>query len=144
VSPCPSCMFRPVQVNYQGGALSELMCLCIYLPDNELVEVDTCQRDISDKWLFIINCAIYWIAYCMAFKHLSHCYTKTCILGVFWGKYWNCTLKPVNTTSHNIFHTSPFTYIPLSILQTHGVEKLSLNKISKSLFWQFLSGKRYR
>jgi hypothetical protein len=39
--------------------------LCIYLPDDDLVEVETCRRDISDKWLFIIDCAVCWFKYCI-------------------------------------------------------------------------------
>jgi hypothetical protein len=38
-----------------------LVCLCIYLPDDDLVDVGTCRRNISDELLFIISCAICWI-----------------------------------------------------------------------------------
>jgi len=52
-------MFRPLKVNYKGGIHYELIYICIPLPDDELVEVETCKEDISDK--FIIDCAICWI-----------------------------------------------------------------------------------
>ena len=29
-----------------------LVCLCVYLPDEDLVEVETCRGGISDKLLF--------------------------------------------------------------------------------------------
>jgi hypothetical protein len=41
-----------------------LVYICIYLPDDDLVKVETCKRNISDKWLFIIDCAICWIKNC--------------------------------------------------------------------------------
>jgi hypothetical protein len=45
---------------YHGGPL---VCLCIYLPDDDFVEVKTCRRVISDIWLCIIDCAVCWIKY---------------------------------------------------------------------------------
>ena len=38
-----------------------LVCLFVYLPDDDLVEVETCRRNISDKRLFIIDCAVHCI-----------------------------------------------------------------------------------
>lgn len=38
-----------------------LAYLWICRPDNDLVEVETHRRDISDKWLFTIFCEICWI-----------------------------------------------------------------------------------
>jgi hypothetical protein len=35
-----------------------LVCLCIFLPDDDLIDVKTCRRNIRDTWLFIIY-AIY-------------------------------------------------------------------------------------
>lgn len=32
-----------------------LVCFCIYLPDKDLVEVETHRRDISDKYLLFIS-----------------------------------------------------------------------------------------
>jgi hypothetical protein len=48
-----------------------LLGLCIYLPDDDLVEVETCRRDISDKLLFIIDCAVCWIKYCIILKSIE-------------------------------------------------------------------------
>jgi hypothetical protein len=35
-----------------------LVYIRIYLPDNDLVEVETCRRDVNDKLLLITNRAI--------------------------------------------------------------------------------------
>jgi len=35
-----------------------LVCLCVPLPDDDLVEVETYGRNINDKLLFITNCRI--------------------------------------------------------------------------------------
>jgi hypothetical protein len=43
----------------------------MYLRDDDLVEVETCRRDISDKWLFTINCAICLINYYVAMVSLA-------------------------------------------------------------------------
>ena len=40
------------------------------MPDDDLVEVETRRRNINNKWLFIIDCAIYRIKYCII--NLSH------------------------------------------------------------------------
>ena len=32
--------------------------------------VETCRRDISDKWLFVIDYAISWIRYCIMIRNL--------------------------------------------------------------------------
>jgi len=37
------------------------VCVCIPLPDDNIVEVETCTRDISDELLFIVYCASCWI-----------------------------------------------------------------------------------
>jgi len=39
--------------------------LHVYLPDDDLVEFETCMRNISDKRLFIIDCAVCWFEYCV-------------------------------------------------------------------------------
>jgi hypothetical protein len=52
---------------YTDTSLTEfavIVCLCIYLPDDDLVEVETGNRNISDKWLFL-DCAACWIKYCI-------------------------------------------------------------------------------
>jgi hypothetical protein len=45
---------------YLWQNLLYLACLLLYLPDDDLTAVEICTRDVSDKWLFIINCAICW------------------------------------------------------------------------------------
>jgi len=35
------------------------------LPGDDLVEVETCGADVSDGWLFIIDCTICRVKYCM-------------------------------------------------------------------------------
>jgi len=35
----------------------------IYPPDEDIVEVEECRADISDKLLFVIDCAVRWIIY---------------------------------------------------------------------------------
>jgi hypothetical protein len=52
-------------------------CLCIYLPADARVKVETCRRSVSDKRLFNIDCAVCWIKYhvikrsfCLEFMHL--------------------------------------------------------------------------
>jgi len=39
--------------------------LCIYFPDYDIVQVETCRKDISDKWLFITDSANCWLKYCI-------------------------------------------------------------------------------
>jgi hypothetical protein len=41
------------------------VCLCVYLPDDDLVEDETCRRNVSDKLLFITDYAMCWIEYCV-------------------------------------------------------------------------------
>jgi hypothetical protein len=37
-----------------------------YRTDDDIVEAETCKGDIiSDKWVFIIDCAICWIKSCI-------------------------------------------------------------------------------
>jgi len=42
------------------------MPLYTYMPDDDLVEVITCRRGISDKLLFTIEYAVCWIKYCVS------------------------------------------------------------------------------
>ena len=58
-----------------------LLRLCICRPDDDLVEVKTCRKDISDKWLFIIHCAVCWIKCCNQSPAWNTDYIK-CILDV--------------------------------------------------------------
>jgi len=37
-----------------------LVCCCIYFPDYGLVEVETCRRNVSDKFVYTVDCAICW------------------------------------------------------------------------------------
>jgi hypothetical protein len=53
--------------NYTPISLT-IFCTCVHFmcpPDEDLVQVETCRRAVSDKWLFIIGYAICWIEYCM-------------------------------------------------------------------------------
>jgi hypothetical protein len=34
-------------------------------PDDDLVEFKKCMRNVSDKRLFIIDCAVCWLEYCV-------------------------------------------------------------------------------
>jgi uncharacterized membrane protein len=52
------------------------LCLCTYLAGDDVLEVEKCVRNVSDKWLFIINCAICWIAYCIIFSTFSNLISK--------------------------------------------------------------------
>ena len=40
----------------------------IFIPDDDLVQVETCRKDINDKLLFITGCAVCWIKHCTLFK----------------------------------------------------------------------------
>jgi hypothetical protein len=35
------------------------------LSDEDLVQTETRRRDVSDKWLFVIDCEICWIKNCI-------------------------------------------------------------------------------
>jgi len=37
-----------------------VVCLCAYLPDDNLVEVETRMRNINHNRLFIIHCVVCW------------------------------------------------------------------------------------
>jgi len=41
------------------------VCLYVYVPDDSLVGVETCRRDINDKLLFFTDGAVWWIKYRM-------------------------------------------------------------------------------
>ena len=49
-----------------------LVCLCIHFPDDNFVEVETYRRDISDKWLFVTDCAVCLVKRCVV-SLLSEC-----------------------------------------------------------------------
>ena len=49
--------------------ITVLLCLCIYLRDDDCTEFKTYRRAISEKWLSIIDCAVCWIKYCINFIH---------------------------------------------------------------------------
>ena len=55
-------MFRPLQCLHQGGIYKDIQVQHV----NDVVEVEVCRRDISDKLLFIIDFAICWINQCIA------------------------------------------------------------------------------
>jgi hypothetical protein len=55
----------PLQSNYQGGMYKDThsascLCLGMYLPDDDLTEVETGKRNIHHK-LCIIDCKICWV-----------------------------------------------------------------------------------
>ena len=57
----------PLHKIYARTSLTEfsvLVCLFIYLPDDDLVQVETCRGNMYDKLLFITDCAVCWIKYC--------------------------------------------------------------------------------
>jgi hypothetical protein len=37
-----------------------IVCLCMYLPDDDHEEVETCTRNIRDKSLFITKCEFFY------------------------------------------------------------------------------------
>lgn len=54
--------------NYTRITLTELFnlyTLCTQLHKDELLEVETCKKDISGKLLFIVDHGVCWIQYCM-------------------------------------------------------------------------------
>ena len=38
--------------------LTSFVCLCMYLSDDDLVDVETCRQNTSHSRLFIIDCAV--------------------------------------------------------------------------------------
>jgi hypothetical protein len=43
--------------NYAGTSLTEVFVLvyfCIYLPDDDLIEVETCSRDMGDMIIYYL------------------------------------------------------------------------------------------
>jgi hypothetical protein len=54
------------QYSYNKFVVSILLCYAYNLPDNGLVEAETCRRDIvNNKLVCIIYCADYWLKYCV-------------------------------------------------------------------------------
>jgi len=53
-----------------------VVCLCVYLQDDNLVEVETCMRNTNHNRLFFIDCAVCWIIYCTPPSFFS--FTKSC------------------------------------------------------------------
>jgi hypothetical protein len=41
---------------------------CTQVPDDDVVEVPTCRKDIRNKRLCITGCAVCWIKYCTRFQ----------------------------------------------------------------------------
>jgi hypothetical protein len=58
---CLVLQYSAVFVKYNTSLTKFVLfaCLFIYLPDDDLVEVETCRRVISDKLLFITDCAVF-------------------------------------------------------------------------------------
>lgn len=60
-----------------------IVCLCIYRLHDDLVDVETCRRNISDKFLFVTDYAACWIKCCVMYiniflgevpvKSVAHC-----------------------------------------------------------------------
>jgi hypothetical protein len=40
-----------------------IVCLCVYLPDDHLVEVERCMKNMSHNRLLLIDCAVCWNVY---------------------------------------------------------------------------------
>jgi len=64
--------------------------LCVILPNEDVVEVETFRRTINDKLLFIIDCEVCLIRYCMDTVTIyngsglnMHGHTQTT-------KFWKC------------------------------------------------------
>ena len=47
------------------------VCLSIYLLDNDIVEVETCNRNINEKLLFLIDYEICWTKWCTILLNIS-------------------------------------------------------------------------
>ena len=99
---------------YHGGPL---VCLCIYFPDDDFVDVETCRRVVSDIWLCIIDCAVCWIQYHMI--NLLHEIWITLCLKI------QCLPRSKHTSSS----------ISLSCISVHIVNVHKLQTHFKNLTW---------
>ena len=76
-----------------------IVCLCIYCPDDDLVDVETCRRNISDKFLFV---AVY-----------VACWSKCCALS----KCIFLVEDPVNSVAHcKLMPVTRKNIIPLTVM----------------------------
>ena len=66
---------------------------------SNLVEIAICRRNISNKWLFIIDCAIYWIKYCITSLLHSACNRKEYQGYLLWSKGGRCLELTILTPS---------------------------------------------
>jgi hypothetical protein len=58
-----------------------LVWLCVYLSDDDLVEVETCRRNISDKLLIFIEFTLCWVKHCMVERPSPYRAVNTLRLG---------------------------------------------------------------
>jgi hypothetical protein len=72
-------VFAPSTHSNTASWSSVLVCLCIYHPDDDLVEVETCRRNISD----IIIC--YWVCSLLHQIQYNQCSARNavCVTCVF-------------------------------------------------------------
>ena len=61
----------------QGQNHIKFVCLCVYLPDDGLIQVETCGRDISDKQLYIIDLQYVVLIRCID-GQVSYCWSGYC------------------------------------------------------------------
>ena len=60
-------LWRNTSHTHTHTSLTEFAVLMpLYIPpDDDLVKFETCVRNISDRRLFIIDCAVCWLEYCV-------------------------------------------------------------------------------
>jgi hypothetical protein len=51
--------------NKSSKEFDVLVCLCIHVPDDDLVVVEIRRRNMSDNLLFITDWAVCWNKYCV-------------------------------------------------------------------------------
>lgn len=56
---------RKVYARTSLTVFAVFLCVFIYLPDDDLAQVETCRRNIHDKWWFTTDWAFCWIKYCI-------------------------------------------------------------------------------
>jgi hypothetical protein len=55
-----------IVLNYTHTSLTEFIVLYtfrLYLPDDGVLHVEICRKDIGDTKLLIVDCAVCWIKY---------------------------------------------------------------------------------
>ena len=77
-----------------------LACLYIYLPDDNLVKDKTCRKDINDRWLFITDCAICWVKYCI----INQLHSTRTVLKQLLCKIFSCTI--IKIINNQLLHAA--------------------------------------